>query len=228
MANKESFYLEGKNNVGVLLLHSLADSPDQMMELGKKLNKRGFTVSCPLYKGHGGTFNEMIDTNVTDWYETAVEAYEFLSKQVEGVFVLGMSIGGTLAVKLAEEKEVRGLITVNAPIIGFDVVNDVFEFSKNTSNQELIDKYRKHRLDYFRFVTEIGQITALEKVTCPLFALQGSLDRVRYKTSTMLLMEYVKSEVKQRKDYRQSYHLLLLENDKKEAMKDIIKFMEEN
>jgi len=228
MANKESFYLEGKNNIGVLLLHTLADNPLQMLELGKKLNKHGYSVSCPLYKGHGGTFLDVIQTDVTDWYDTVVEAYEELSTKTEGVFAVGMSIGGTFAVKLAQEQNLRGLITINAPIIGFDILSDVFEFSKNTKNEELIERYRAHRMNYFHFVTKLGQMEQLNKITCPFFALQGSLDMIRYKTSTMMLMEYVHSDVKQRKDYGKSFHLLLLENDKKEAMKDILKFIEEN
>lgn len=227
MANKESFLLEGKNNLGVLLLHTLADSPDQMIEFGKKLNKRGYTVSCPLYKGHGGSFIQVIQTEVRDWYQTVLEAYEDLSQKVDGVFVVGMSIGGTFAVKLAQEKDLKGLITINAPLIGFDIMSDVFEFSKNTKDQALIERYREHRLNYFRFVTELGQIDQLQKITCPLFILQGSLDMIRYKTSAMLLMEYVGSIVKQRKDYARSFHLLLLEDDKKEAMKDIISFIQE-
>ena len=43
-----------------------------------------------------------------------------------------------------------------------------------------------------------------------------------------MLMSYVSSEVKQRKDYGRSRHLLLLEPDKKEAIKDIVAFISEN
>ncbi len=228
MANNKTLYLEGNNNLGVLLLHSLAGDPSQMKELGKKLNKQGYSVLCPLYKGHGTDFLAVLNTGVNDWYQSVTDGFDELSKTVEGIYVIGMSIGGGFAVKLAEEKDVLGLITLNAPIIGFDVESDVFAFRKNNQNEALVTKYRKHRLDYFHFVIELGQISNLKKITCPLFIIQGSLDIPRYKTSSQMLLYYVNSEVKQRKDYSRSFHLILLDNDKKEVIKDIIAFIKAN
>jgi carboxylesterase len=227
MAKIESFYLEGKNEYGVLLCHTLGGEPAQMMELGKKLNKKGYTVSCPLYPGHAGTIEDMIHTEVTDWYETLKKAYDELCKQTKGVFVIGMSIGGTFTVKLAEEKEPMGIITINAPVIGFDIANDVFNFIRGGGSKDLTERYTRHRTKYFTFVTDLGQIEELKKVTCPLFVLQGSLDGDRYKTSSQLLMYYTNAVDRQRKDYAKSQHLLLQGPDKKEAIKDIIHFIEE-
>ncbi len=228
MPKTEPFFHKGTNNQGVLLCHTLAGEPAQMKELGKKLNKKGYTVSCPLYAGHGGTFNDVIQTEVTDWYDTVLQAYDELASQVDGVYAVGMSIGGTFAVKLAQDKELKGVISINGPVIGFDLPNDVFNFAKNTDDQALIKRYTVHRHHYFRFVTELGQIENLKRITCPLFVLQGSLDLARYKTSAMLLMDYVSSETKQRRDYANSMHLILQDNDKKQAIKDIIAFIEDN
>lgn len=228
MAKKESFYLEGNNNLGVVLCHTLAGDPSQMIELGKKLNKKGYSVICPLYKGHGGNFADVIMTEVTDWYKDVVDAYDEISSKVSGVYVVGMSIGGTFAVKLAEEKDVKGLITINAPIIGFDVESDVFQFFKTYQEEKILPRYRIHRTNYFDFVCKLGQIENLKKITCPLFVLQGSLDIARYKTSSQMLMYYVNSEIKQRKDYSKSFHLILNDPDKKEVIKDIINFITQN
>ena len=228
MASNETFFLEGKNNLGVLLCHSLAGDPSQMKEIGKKLNKQGYSVMCPLYKGHGTDFMAIIKSGVHDWYKSVTDAYDELSKGVRGIYVIGMSIGGSFAVKLAEENDVLGLITLNAPIIGFDVESDVFSFRKNNNNEALVLKYREHRVEYFHFVTDLGQVSNLKKIDCPIFIIQGSLDISRYKTSSQMLLYYVNSEVKQRKDYRKSFHLILQDNDKKEVMKDIIAFIKAN
>lgn len=228
MSKLESFFLEGKNNLGVLLCHTLAGSPDEMRELGKKLNKKGYTVSCPLYSGHDKDFDHLITTQVTDWYKDVVKAYDELSEKVDGVYVVGMSIGGTFTVKLAQQKDLKGIVTINAPIIGFDIENDVFQFQSTGRNMDQVKIYRLHRAIYFDFVTKLGQIENIKKITCPIFTLQGSLDTERYKTSTMMLNFYSESEVKQRRDYPRSRHLVLLEGDKKQAVKDIIEFIENN
>ena len=228
MDNNTSFFLEGSKKQGVLLCHTLAGSPSQMVELAKKLNKKGYFVSCPLYPGHDEDFNDLIKTQVSDWYKTIKEAFNELRKQVEGIYVVGMSVGGTFAVKMAQEEDLLGIITINAPIIGFDIENDIFNYRRLGNNNELIKIYRKHRTLYFDFVTRVGQLEELAKIACPMFVLQGSLDQNRYKTSSQMLMFYATSEVKQRKDYSKSAHLLLLEKDKREAIKDIVAFIEAN
>jgi carboxylesterase len=129
---------------------------------------------------------------------------------------------------LAEEKDVAGLATINAPVIGFDLYTDLFQYARDEKDKEKLARYRDHRLVYFRFVVATGQIQALERITCPLFVLQGSLDAPRYKTSSMMLMDFVSSEVKQRKDYANSRHLMLLEQDKKEVIQDIVTFFLEH
>ena len=49
MTKAESFFLEGKNNLGILLCHTLAGDPSQMTELGKKLNRLAHTNQIQLY-----------------------------------------------------------------------------------------------------------------------------------------------------------------------------------
>lgn len=224
MSKADAFYLEGNNGYSILLCHPLAETPAMMLEFGKKLNKKGFTVSCPLLDGHGKTFLDVIDSNFLLWYQGLRK--EFLSLQeTTKVFICGMSIGGSMAIKLAEEFNPQGIATINAPVIGFDVVSDVFGFQqKSQMDQDLISKYRKHREVYFENIVEIGQLENLKKITTPLFVLQGSLDTARYKTSSHMLMTYPSSIIKQRKDYKDSRHLILIDNDKKQAMKDIYAF----
>ena len=228
MATTDSFILEGTNNLGVLLCHSLTGSPAQMRDLAKKLNKKGYTVSCPLYDGHGLEFKDVIESDAIKWYQTLETAFDELRTQVEGIYVIGMSIGGSFAVKLATMKDVKGLVTLNAPVIGFDLMSDLFNFQKGFDMPDLMTRYKVHRQTYFNFVVELGQIEALRKITAPTFVLQGSFDLDRYKTSSHMLMTYISSEVKQRKDYSKSRHLLLRDNDKKEVIKDIVAFVTEN
>lgn len=228
MGKKDAFLLEGTNQHAVLLCHTLGGDPGQMKDLGKKLHKTGYTVSCPLYPGHGGTFDDMVATEVTDWYDTLLTEYDRLAESYEHIFVCGMSIGGTFAVKLAEERSPAGLITINAPIIGFDLYTDLFQYTKQVQDKEKIKRYRDHRYVYFKFVVELGQTENLKQIECPVFVLQGSFDAMRYKTSSMMLMTYVNTDATQRKDYAHSRHLVLQEGDRKEAVKDIVSFIEEN
>lgn len=228
MAKIDSIYLEGTNGYSVLLCHPLAETPLLMKEFAKKLNKKGYTVSCPLYPGHGTTFEDLIDSTFHEWYQCLNDEYIKLKEHSE-VFVCGMSIGGTMAVKLAEEHNPKAVATINAPVIGFDVVSDVYGLGLKSPNitKEQLEAYKAHRTIYFHEVINIGQVDNLKKIESPLFILQGSLDQPRYKTSSHMLMTYASSTIKQRKDYGRSKHMILLESDKKEAMKDIYQFFED-
>lgn len=228
MAKAKDLFMEGTNQQAVLLCHTLGGDPTDMKGLAKTLNKAGYTVSCPLYPGHGGSFEDMVATEITEWYETVSNEFDRLKETYPSVYVVGMSIGGSFTVKLAEEKEVAGIATVNAPVIGFDLYTDLFQYSRAEKDKEKIKRYRDHRYVYFKFVVELGQTENLKKITCPVFVLQGSMDQARYKTSSMMLMDFVSSDVTQRKDYAQSRHLLLLEGDRKEAFKDIREFFDNN
>lgn len=228
MAKAKDLFMEGTNQQAVLLCHTLGGDPSDMKGLAKTLNKAGYTVSCPLYPGHGGTFDDMVATEITEWYDTVSAEFDRLKETYPSVYVVGMSIGGTFTVKLAEEKEVAAIATVNAPVIGFDLYTDLFQYTRAEKEKEKIKRYRDHRYVYFKFVVELGQIENLKKISCPMFVLQGSMDQSRYKTSSMMLMDYVSSEVTQRKDYAQSRHLLLLEGDRKEAFQDILEFFQNN
>lgn len=228
MAKAKDLFMEGTNQQAVLLCHTLGGDPSDMKGLAKTLNKAGYTVSCPLYPGHGGTFDDMVATEITEWYDTVAAEFDRLKETYSSVYVVGMSIGGTFTVKLAEEKEVAAIATVNAPVIGFDLYTDLFQYTRAEKEKEKIKRYRDHRYVYFKFVVELGQIENLKKISCPMFVLQGSMDQSRYKTSSMMLMDYVSSEVTQRKDYAQSRHLLLLEGDRKEAFQDILEFFQNN
>ena len=42
-----SFYLQGSEEKGVLLVHGLTGTPSEMRFIGKQLHKMGFTVYAP-------------------------------------------------------------------------------------------------------------------------------------------------------------------------------------
>ena len=221
----QDFLLKGTNGYGVLLLHTLGGEPDQMKPLGERLNELGFTVYAPLYKGHGGDFTDVIKTEVSEWYMDCVKGMNTLRKHVEEFFVMGMSIGGTFAVRMAEQYDLLGVVTMNAPVIGFDLESDVTNFRTNYSDKDLINTYRAQRERYFHFVTEIGQTSSVKTIVDPLFVIQGGLDGDRYKTSSELLMQYASSKDKHRKDYANSSHLILDGEEKEDVINDIIEFM---
>ena len=114
----ESFVHDGRNDAGVLLCHGLTGSPQSMRPWGEYLAAEGFAVRCPRLPGHGTHWRELNQTTWVDWYEAVDHEFRLLHQQYSSVFVFGQSMGGTLALRLAQchGADVAGLALVNPSV----------------------------------------------------------------------------------------------------------------
>jgi len=110
MIKPTDFYLPGGRS-GVLLIHGLTGTPTEMRLVGKGLNRQGFTVYGMQLAGHCGNEDDLLKTGWRDWYRSVWEAADRLRKDVDHMFVAGLSMGALLALKLAADRpdEVDGL-----------------------------------------------------------------------------------------------------------------------
>lgn len=109
---------DGDARIGVLLVHGFTGSPASMRPWGEALAERGWTVRVPRLPGHGTRWQDMNVTTWQDWYSEADRNLRELTNRCEHVFVCGLSMGGALALRLAEEHgdEIAGLVLVNAAV----------------------------------------------------------------------------------------------------------------
>ena len=107
----EPFVHEGSDDVGVLLCHGFTSTPQSMRDWGEHLAAEGISVRCPRLPGHGTAWRELNRTRWTDWYATVEREFGLLRSTCRSVFVFGQSMGGALALRLAQEHpEVTGLV----------------------------------------------------------------------------------------------------------------------
>jgi carboxylesterase len=117
MPGAEAYFHPG-NGTGVLLCHGITGSPGSLRPWAEYLASAGLSVSVPRLPGHGTTWQEMARTRWEDWYAEADRSYEELRGQVSEVFVMGLSLGACLALRMAELRgsAVRGLVLVNPSV----------------------------------------------------------------------------------------------------------------
>jgi carboxylesterase len=121
-----------KGPVGVLLIHGLSGTPDEMKPLGDFLSEKDFSVLGPWLKGHDTTPRDLAKTDWTDWAASAREAYDHLKAQCDQIYVGGLSMGGLQALHLAAQVPVAGVIAMSTPI--------------------RIDDFRFNGIAFFRFL----------------------------------------------------------------------------
>jgi carboxylesterase len=118
MPGAEPFDLPG-GPVGVLLCHGFTGTPQSMRDWGTALAGAGFTVRCPLLPGHGTRWQDANASTEDDWYAELSEALDELLEICTSVVVAGLSMGGTLALRLAERRpdDVAALVLVNPSLL---------------------------------------------------------------------------------------------------------------
>lgn len=110
MIQSVEYFLPG-NRTGVLLVHGLTGTPSEMRSVGKGLHRAGFTVYGMQLAGHCGEPDDLLSTGWRDWYRSVDEAATRLLREVDHLFVAGLSMGALLALELAIERprDVRGV-----------------------------------------------------------------------------------------------------------------------
>ncbi len=114
------YYFEHPGQPAVLVIHGLTATPWEVIGLSVYLTEHNFTVLTPVLEGHGRRPVDLEAATWQDWYENVNDSYTRLAAKDVPVFVIGVSTGGSLALELAKEHELAGVITVGAPVTLFD------------------------------------------------------------------------------------------------------------
>jgi carboxylesterase len=131
-----AFYFEG-SEVGCLLIHGYTGTPQSVRPLGDFLARRGLTVLAPRLAGHGTSTDDFEQTGPQDWIGTANAALDQLRQSCSSVFAIGVSMGGTLALHLAETRgdDLAGVGCINAP------VGELPDFEAVLSNEQVPERF---------------------------------------------------------------------------------------
>jgi carboxylesterase len=226
---------------GALVLHGFTGNPQSMRGLALALADAGLSVELPLLPGHGTDIADMVPTRWEDWSDAAEAAYEELAARCEAVAVVGLSMGGTLGVWLAQRHpEIAAMALVNplvsppdadtvalveamveggdevAPGIGSDIA---LEGAVESAYPELP---LRAALSLFAAAAEVE--SALASVTCPLLVFTSVQDHVVDPKSSELLVARAKGPVEQVMLER-SYHVAPLDYDKDEIESRTVEFV---
>jgi len=110
--------LQEEGSPGVLLLHGFGDTPQTLSRLAKRLHKAGYGVLVPLLPGHGRTLRDFKRSRAEEWIDAARSALIEMREKSPAVNVVGLSMGGALAVLVAAEaRDISSLILI-APYVG--------------------------------------------------------------------------------------------------------------
>jgi carboxylesterase len=97
----EGFVLVREGAPAILLLHGAGDTPQTLRYVADALHGRGFHVVAPLLPGHGRSLSDFHRVTADALTSAARASYDELTSAHDWVAVVGLSMGGALAVQLA-------------------------------------------------------------------------------------------------------------------------------
>jgi carboxylesterase len=110
-----------RGRVGVLLIHGLGGTPVELRFIAQGLARAGYTTYCCQLAGHCSTPEELRRSTWRDWYQSVEAAHARLSQDCDVILAGGLSMGGILAIRLAQNRPagVQGLL-LYAPTLKLD------------------------------------------------------------------------------------------------------------
>jgi len=102
--------------VGCLMLHGWSGHPGELRPMAEYLAGQGLSVSVPQLPGHGAAPAALDGVSFRRWVAAVTAAWLELRRDHPTSFVVGLSMGGALALDLAgrRPREVAGVVTMAA------------------------------------------------------------------------------------------------------------------
>ncbi|WP_188896918.1 alpha/beta hydrolase [Microlunatus endophyticus] len=233
-------YVGGDGETGVLLCHGFTGSPASLRPWAEHLVRGGFRVSVPRLPGHGTSWQELNQTGWPDWYATVERALGELTAQCRTVAVGGLSMGGALALRLAElhDDRIAGLVLVNPALHLTDARLAVLPVLKhltpsvagitNDIARPFSDEigYDRTPLKALASMLELWEITIarLQRVRQPILLFRSVHDHVVDPASARILHERAQAPITERL-LQQSFHVATLDYDAEEIFTGSAEFI---
>ncbi len=112
--NAEPFYFPG-NSTGCLLIHGFTGAPTEMRPLGDFLAEKGYSVLGIRLAGHGTKMADLQRTHWQDWAASVLDGWHLLQSSTDKIILMGLSMGGALALYHASFLPVQGVVSMSTP-----------------------------------------------------------------------------------------------------------------
>ncbi len=221
--------LTGGRRIGAVVSHGFTGSPASMRPWAEELAGRGYAVELPLLPGHGTTWQEMNTTTWADWYAAVTRAFEKVSAENDVVVAAGLSMGGSLVLRLAADHPgaIAGVSVVNPmittrrkdvhalPLLKWVVPS--FPAITNDIKKPGVDELGYDRTPLKAAHSVIRSTKALggdlPKITAPLMIFHSAEDHLVDDSSVPVITARVSSRDVTVRTLTDSYHVATLDND---------------
>jgi carboxylesterase len=110
----EPFFIPG-GATGCLLIHGFTGTPKEMRMLGESLAQDNYTILAPRLSGHATAVEDITRSRWEDWVASVEDGLNLLKGCTDNQVVMGLSMGGVLALMAAARYSPAGVVAFSAP-----------------------------------------------------------------------------------------------------------------
>lgn len=212
---------------GVLALHGFSGNPTAMRPLADRLASEGYPVEVPLLPGHGTSWRDLAGTTWPDWLAEATAAFDRLGPPPHAI--VGLSMGGTLALRLAQVRgdDVAALVLINplatfkhplTPALGLlkriipsvpGIGNDI---AKRGADELPYDRVPLRAVASMIDLVNVVR-TQLHTVAAPTLALTSRTDHTVRPTDSAVVLNHITASPREQVWLEHSFHVATLDYD---------------
>lgn len=227
--------------VGVLVCHGFTGTTQSIRPWAEHLAAAGLSVVAPRLPGHGTRWQDMNRTTFADWYAEVEAGFDALRARCTSVFAMGLSMGGTLVLRLAELRgdDVAGLVLVNASLATERRDATLLPLASRLLGSfpgiaSDIKKPGVTELAYDRLPLKAAYSLQqawpvvradLGRITCPVLAFRSAVDHVVEPVSGRALLAGLAGGTVEERVLPNSYHVATLDHDAPEIFAGSLDFV---
>lgn len=240
----QPIFLRG-GETGILVVHGYTGSPHDFTYMATELHKAGFTVSVPRLPGHGTSAEDFLTTTRHDWLRRAYDAYYDLKGLCKEVHILGLSMGGVIALIMGAHLKPRKLVTLAAATHVYDnrikytwLISLFTKRLARENNDTYSDpdlQYLKEQYWSFNWPKQASELWKLMKdarrkvreITSDILVVAARNDNTVPLSAAQFIYDNVKSERRKLLIFERSGHVLSNDIEKEAVTKAVIEWLKE-
>lgn len=211
------------NHVGFLLIHGFTATTVEVRLLAEHFIEQNCTVIAPLLPGHGTEPSDLNKQKYIEWINCVERNLKTLKNKCESVIVGGESMGGVLALYLAENHPgIAALLLYSTALLvgrlkcaGF-LKFVISEIDKNKPDDGLpwqgYTVYPLWAADQFYSLTKKVKDN-ISSVEVPTIIFQGAYDKEIDKRNLQFIYDNIQSKTKEMVKLKKSGHVMLLDRE---------------
>ena len=241
----EALSKKAQSDTAILLLHGFKSSAFEMKECAEYLHQSlNMNVFVPLLSHHGTSVADLNQSKWQDWYRSAEEVYLELNKKYKTVFIVGMSMGGSLTLQLAAKYKPKAIVCIGTPYklplrtIWAKLLSCFMPQLSDGSGPDIADECQKDKAVTLRAIplkalVELRKMlrqvkTIYKSISCPVLLTHSSNDHVIPYKNMAILQKKIASKHIEIESYHESYHIIPLDKDRFDLFKRIDAFLKKN